>query len=142
MVSNVGYDRYGRISFGLRATYSLTPALAFYGVVSPNWTAEKVDTNTGCGALNVATSATGCTTRVAVAGSGRPSFAQGDSSYLGTEVNGGFTWRFAPNTAFDLAGYYLFAGSAMDQAESLNGVITKRDARDGYYAVARVRLSF
>jgi hypothetical protein len=79
---------------------------------------------------------------VAVAGSGRPSFAQGDSSYLGTEVNGGITWRFAPNAAFDLAGYYLFAGSAMDQAESLNGVITKRDANDGYYAVARVRLSF
>jgi hypothetical protein len=142
MDTNVGYDRYGRGSFALRATYSLTPSLAFYGVVSPNWTAEKVDTNTGCGALNVSTSATGCTTRVAVAGSGRPSFAQGDSSYLGTEVNGGFTWRFAANTAFDLAGYYLFAGSAMDQAETLNGVITKRDARDGYYAVARVRLSF
>jgi hypothetical protein len=79
---------------------------------------------------------------VAVAGSGRPSFTEGDSSYLGTEVNGGFTWRFAPNAAFDLAGYYLFAGSAMDQAESLNGVIVKRDARDGYYAAARVRLSF
>jgi hypothetical protein len=142
MDTNVGYDRYGRGSFGLRATYSLTPSLAFYGVVSPNWTAEKVDTNTGCGALNPSTSQLGCTTRVAVAGSGRPSFAEGDSNYLGTEVNGGFTWRFAPNAAFDLAGYYLFAGSAMDQAESLNGVIVKRDARDGYYAAARVRLSF
>ncbi|PYN83297.1 MAG: hypothetical protein DMD87_30270, partial [Candidatus Rokuibacteriota bacterium] len=142
MDTNVGYDRYGRGSFALRGTYSLTPALSFYGVVSPNWTAEKVDTNTGCPALNVSTSALGCTSRVAVAGSGRPSFAEGDSSYLGTEVNGGFTWRFAPNAAFDLAGYYLFAGSAMDQAESLNGVIVKRDARDGYYAAARVRLSF
>jgi hypothetical protein len=142
MDTNVGYDRYGRGSFGIRATYSLTPSLAFYGVVSPNWTAEKVDTNTGCGALNPSTSQLGCTTRVAVAGSGRPSFAEGDSSYLGTEVNGGFTWRFAPNAAFDLAGYYLFAGSAMDQADSLNGVIVKRDARDGYYAAARVRLSF
>ncbi len=48
MDTNIGYDRYGRISFALRATYSLTPALAFYGVVSPNWTAEFVDTNTGC----------------------------------------------------------------------------------------------
>jgi hypothetical protein len=113
-----------------------------YGVVAPTWTAEKVDTNTGCGALNPSTSQLGCTSRVAVAGSGRPSFAEGTDSYLGTEVNGGFTWRFAPNAAFDLAGYYLFAGSAMDQADSLNGQIVRRDAKDGYYAVARVRLSF
>jgi len=143
MDTNIGYDRYGRGSFALRATYSLTPALAFYGVVSPNWTAEAVDTrSTGCPALNVATSAAGCGSRIALVGFGRPSFTQGDSSYLGTEVNAGFTWRFAPNAAFDLAGYYLFAGSAMDQAESLNGVIVKRDANDGYYAAARVRLSF
>jgi hypothetical protein len=84
----------------------------------------------------------GCTSRIAQTGSGRPAFAAGDSSYLGTEVNGGFTWRFAPNASFDLAGYYLFAGSALDQAETLNGVNVKRDARDGYYAAARVRLSF
>jgi hypothetical protein len=142
MDTNIGYDRYGRGSFGLRATYSLTPALAFYGVVSPNWTAEFVDTNTGCGALNPATSQAGCTSRAAVQGSGRPSFTKGVSNYIGTEVNGGFTWRFAPNAAFDLAGYYLFAGSALDQAESVNGAIVKRDAQDGYYAAARVRLSF
>jgi hypothetical protein len=142
MDSQVGYDRYGRGSFALRATYSLTPSLSFYGVVSPNWTAEKVDTNTGCGALNPNTSQNGCASRAAVAGFGRPSFTEGDSNYLGTEVNGGFTWRFAPNAAFDLAGYYLFAGSAMDQADSLNGFIVKRDAKDGYYAAARVRLSF
>jgi hypothetical protein len=142
MDTNIGYDRYGRGQFALRATYSITPAWSVYGVVAPTWTAEKVDTNTGCGTLNPSTSQLGCTSRVAVAGSGRPSFAEGDSSYLGTEVNGGFTWRFAPNAAFDLAGYYLFAGSAMDQAESLNGQIVKRDAKDGYYASARVRLSF
>ena len=143
MDSQVGYDRYGRGSFALRATYSLTPSLSFYGVVSPNWTAEKVDTHTTCGTLNPSTSQLGCTTRVAlVGGSGRPSFVEGDSSYLGTEVNGGFTWRFAPNAAFDLAGYYLFTGSAMDQSDVLNGVITRRSANDGYYAAARVRLSF
>jgi hypothetical protein len=139
MDTNIGYDRYGRASFALRATYSLTPALSFYGVVSPNWTAEKVDTDTGCPALTVANSATGCTSRVAINSN---SFAQGDSSYLGTEVNGGFTWRFAPNAAFDLAGYYLIAGHALDMTEQLNGVAVKRDARDGYYAAARVRLSF
>src|SRR5262245_19988794 len=55
MDSQIGYDRYGRGSFALRATYSLTPSLNFYGVVSPNWTAEKVDTQgTGCPPLTVA----------------------------------------------------------------------------------------
>ena len=139
MDTNVGYDRYGRGQFALRATYSITPAWSVYGVVAPTWTAEKVDTDTGCPALTVATSATGCTARTVVSDK---SFVQGDSSYIGTEINGGFTWRFAPNAAFDLAGYYLFAGHALDMTEVLNGVPTKRDARDGYYAAARVRLSF
>jgi len=148
MDSQVGYDRYGRGSLAFRATYSLTPSLSFYGVVSPNWTAHKVDTEgTGCynnstNTLNPGTSQLGCTTRLAQLGSGRAPFTDGDSSYLGTEINGGFTWRFAPNAAFDLAAYYLIVGSAMDQAENLNGVNVKRDAKDGYYAAARVRLSF
>jgi hypothetical protein len=115
------------------------PALAFYGVVSPNWTAEKVDTDTGCGALTAASGGSGCVSRVAV---NNNSFAKGDANYIGTEVNGGFTWRFAPNAAFDLAGYYLFAGDALDMTEQLNGNAVKRSARDGYYAAARVRLSF
>jgi len=82
--------------------------------------------------------ALGCTSRVAVSSN---SFAKGDSNYIGTEVNGGFTWRFAPNTAFDLAAYYLVAGHGLDMTEQLNGNAVKRDARDGYYAAARVRLS-
>ena len=82
----------------------------------------------------------GCTFRSAIPGA--QSNVEGDSSYLGTEVNAGFTWRFAPNAAFDLAGYYLLTGAAMDQAENLNGVNVSREARDGYYAAARVRLAF
>ena len=139
MDTNVGYDRYGRGQFALRATYSITPAWAISGVVAPTWTAESVDTDTGCPALTVGTSSTGCASRTAVNSN---SFAKGDSNYIGTEVNGGMTWRFAPNVAFDLAGYYLFAGSALDMTEQLNGVAVKRESRDGYYAAARVRLSF
>jgi len=73
---------------------------------------------------------------------GAQSFVEGDSSYLGTEINGGFTWRFAANTAFDLAGYYLAAGPALKMTENLNGVPVKRDQNDAYYVSARVRLSF
>ena len=139
MDTNVGYDRYGRMQAALRATYSITPALSLYGVVAPTWAAEKVDTDTGCPALNVSTSATGCAARIAVSDK---SFVTGDSRYIGTEVNGGFTWRFAANTAFDLAGYYLAAGPALKTSELLNGVPVKRDQHDGYYAAARVRLAF
>src|SRR5437667_7754941 len=139
MDSNIGYDRYGRIQGALRVTYSITPALSVYGVVAPTWSAEKVDTDTGCPALNVATSATGCPARVVVSDK---SFVTGDSRYIGTEINGGFTWRFAANTAFDLAGYYLSAGPALKLSEVLNGTPVKRDQHDGYYASARVRLSF
>jgi hypothetical protein len=139
MDTNIGYDRYGRGQFALRATYSITPALSVYGVVAPTWTAEKVDTDTGCPALTVASSNAGCTARIAVSDR---SFVEGDSSYIGTEVNGGITWRFAANTAFDLAGYYLAAGPALKMTEVLNGTPVKRDQNDAYYVSARVRLSF
>jgi hypothetical protein len=104
MDTNIGYDRYGRGQFALRATYSITPSWSVYGVVAPTWTAEKVDTDTGCPALTVATSATGCTARTVVSDK---SFVQGDSSYVGTELNGGITggsrrtrrWIWPPTTS-------------------------------------------
>jgi len=135
MATNVGYDRYGRAGLGFRATYSLTPALAFYGIASPTWTAEKVDTDT---TVVLAPQQT-FTSRAPV---DDQSFVKGDSNYLGTELDLGLTWRFAPNTAFDLQGGYLFTGAGLNTAEVLNGVHTRRDARDAYTLAARVRLAF
>jgi hypothetical protein len=128
--THIGYDRYGRRQLGFRATYSLTPELAFYGVVSPTWTDEKVDTDTGIAA--------GGTNRTA------PSTLTngGDSRYIGTEVDLGTTWRFAPNVVFDLVGAYLFAGGALDTTEVVNGVANHRDSKDGWTVAARVRFSF
>ena len=131
----IGYDRYGRAGFGLRATYSVTPAFSVYSIVSPTWTAEKVDTDTGANP-GLATSSI---SRTIV---DDKSFVKGDSRYIGTEANAGLTWRFAPNTAFDLEGSYLFAGAALGSAEVLNGVHTRRDPHDAYQVAARVRLAF
>jgi hypothetical protein len=139
----IGYDRYGRAQIGLRATYSITPAFSVQGVVSPTWTAEKVDTDTNA-APGLATSSI---TRTTVSDQ---SWVEGDSRYIGTEVNLGFTWRFAPNTALDLRGGYLFAGSALDTAECLGGAanscaggtVEKRDANDAYSLAMRVRFAF
>ena len=125
MSTNIGYDRYGRRGLGLRATYSLTPQLAFYGMVSPTWTDQKVDTDTAI-----------------VAGQRQAPSSDGDNRYLGTEADLGLTWRFAPNTVFDLQGAYLFAGSALDANRTAGGVTSKQDAEDGWTIAARVRLSF
>jgi hypothetical protein len=70
------------------------------------------------------------------------SWVKGDSNYIGTEVDLGITWRWAPNTAFDIAGSYLFAGGALATAEVVNGVHTRRDPHDAYQLAARVRLAF
>ena len=135
MATNVGYDRFGRGQFGLRATYNVTPAFAVYGIVSPTWTAEKVDTDTNI----VPAPQTNFTARQTV---DDQSWVKGDSSYIGTEMDLGLTWRFSPNTAFDLQGAYLKAGHALDTAEVLNGVHTRRSANDAYTLAARVRLAF
>ncbi len=136
MKSNVGYDRFGRAQVGIRGTYSWTPALSFYGIVSPTWAAEEVDTDTGVAAT---TGGNGIGNRVIV---NDHSFTKGDSRYIGTEFDLGLTWRFSPNTAFALGGGYLFAGNALKTSEILNGVTTKRDQHDAYTLAARVRFAF
>jgi hypothetical protein len=124
---NIGLDRYGRQQFGLKATYSITPQLDVYGLVTPAWTARSVDTD---GTFSAAVM--NC----------RPSDCKGDSAYIGTEVNIGTTWRFAPGLVFDLVGAYLFAGGALDTTEVIAGVPTKQDAKDVYTVAARLRMSF
>ena len=135
MGRHIGYDRYGRAALGFKATYSITPALAVYAWVSPNWTAEKVDTDTGV----LPGTGAGVTSRTTL---DDKSWVKGDSRYIGTEVDLGLTWRFASNTAIDLQGAYLFAGDALGTAEILNGVHTRRDPNDGYMLAARVRFAF
>ena len=83
---HIGYDRYGRAEFGLRATYTFTPARPSTTIVSPTWTAEKVDTDTNSGRRPLG--ARGTTGRTTVS---QNSWVQGDSNYLGTEVDLGMT---------------------------------------------------
>jgi hypothetical protein len=141
----MSYDRYGRNQFGVRATYTVMPPLSFYAVVSPTWTAEKVDTDTNSTLLPGAVGLTVARTTVSA-----NSWVKGNSNYIGTEANLGMTWRFSANAAFDLVGGYLFAGDALDTAECINGTaplcaaanVRKKSAQDAYTAAARVRLAF
>jgi hypothetical protein len=140
----VGYDRYGRAQVTGRVTYNLTPALSFYAVAGPMFTAQQVDTDTGSQLASAAGAGTPARTTVS-----QNSWSSGDSNYLGTEANLGMTWRFSANTAFDLVGGYFFAGDAFDAAECTNGAATcspnlvrKKSAQDAYTLAARVRLAF
>lgn len=125
LASAPSYDRYGRVMFAARARYSFTPALSVYGIVTPMWTYEEVDTD---GTIS--------------AGSGlTPSAAaDGDSRYLGTGLTAGLTYRFAPNLTFDTVYGVLFPGSAMDIARTPGGPV--EDAKNSYVATARVRFAF
>ncbi|PYN71080.1 MAG: hypothetical protein DMD93_01205 [Candidatus Rokuibacteriota bacterium] len=128
--SFVGYDRYGRAQLGLRGTYALTPAFSVFLTINPTWTAEKVDIDTG---VNASGSRTVIDSQ---------SFAKGDSSYIGTETNIGFGWKFAPNVGFDVIGAYLASGKALNTAEIVNGVHTIREAKDAYAVSSRIRFGF
>ncbi|HEY7647606.1 MAG TPA: hypothetical protein VID04_01275 [Methylomirabilota bacterium] len=126
MRTSPSYDKYGRMFLALAADYALTPALTINGLVSGNWTAEKVDTQS-------ALTANGLTQN---AGNGG-----GDQNFLGTEANAGLTYRFAPNVALDLVGAYLWAGPALAHARAGAGD-TKHDADDVWNATARVRVTW
>jgi hypothetical protein len=69
---------------------------------------------------------------------------RGDSRYLGTEVDLGLTWRFAPGIAFDLVGGYMWTGSAFSSA--LAGVAqplrSNRNPQDIQTIATRVRFTF
>src|SRR5205807_5777684 len=80
----IGYDKYGRIQVGGKVAYAVTPTFTVGAGVTTDWTDKKVDTDSTLGAGGLAPLAITTST-------GRP---QGDSRYLGTEVNLSTTYRF------------------------------------------------
>jgi hypothetical protein len=140
----IGWDKYGRIAAGLKASYAVTPALTVGVGVTPNWTWSKVDQDA-----------------FVVAGSGlQPAFVcrktgqncrpEGENNFLGTEWNVGLTYRFAPGLVFDWAVAYMQADNAMShryipaQYNAANGTPVGKDIGVEPIAIttARVRFSF
>jgi hypothetical protein len=148
----IGYDKYGRIQAGVKASYAITPAFTVGAGVTTSFTDKKVDTDS-------VLSATGGLFPLFTNGQR----AEGDSRYLGTEVNLSTTYRFAPGIAWDIAAGYLFAGEALSHAltvgccgstsgsGAVGGAVTNsgifgRGAKSGvddvYTATSRIRFSF
>ena len=137
----IGYDKYGLIVGGLRASYAVTPTFTVRAGGHARWTAEEVDTASSL------SNAAGLTPRCAAAAVDRGTCTdQGTSRYLGSEVVLGFQWRFAPNIAFDFAAAYFFSGPALASHLITNintGTVSNgRDPQDMQTVAARVRYTW
>jgi len=151
MGNNVGYDRYGRAGFGVKATYDWTPQLSIYASAAPWWTARSVPTDRGAIGANGIT----CRSEVDIVGGlglGTPCTRRdnGNDSYLGTDLAAGFTWRFAPGLTFDWVYGLLIAGSAYDTNRFVQFTpagagalgVSKFESENVYTTTARVRYQF
>jgi hypothetical protein len=138
---SIGYDKYGLIVGGLRASYAITPAFTVRAGTHARWTAEEVDT------ASTVANGTGLTPRCAAAAVDRGTcIDQGTASYLGSELVVGFQWRFAPNIALDFAAAYFFVGNALSSHLTTNiatGVIRDgRNPQDMQTIATRVRYTW
>jgi hypothetical protein len=138
---SMGYDKYGFIILGARASYAITPAFTIRGGAHARWTAEEVDT------ASTVAAGTGLTPRCSAATLADGTCQdRGTARYYGTEVNLGFRWRFAPNVVFDMVGTYFFTGNALSSPaithDSTDVVRNGTNPGDVQAISARVRFSY
>jgi hypothetical protein len=130
---SIGWDKYGRIQFGAKATYAITPALSVMGGGNVHFTAENVDRN-----------------GTAVAGSGilpvfngptpRENKGTIGNGYVGTELMALITWRFAPGLVWDNQFGYMFMGEALDAVT--DPTAGGRNTNNPWMITSRVRFTF
>ncbi len=129
---SIGWDKYGRIQVGGKATYAITPALSVMGGANVHWTDEKVDRNgipvAGAGILPVWDAAK------------ITSIHRDPSRYVGTELFGVITWRFADGLSWDNSVGYMFMGSALDAVT--DPAAGPRNTHNPFIVSSRVRLTF
>jgi hypothetical protein len=126
--NQIGWDKYGRIQVGAKATYALTPSLSVMAGVNGHWTAEGMDRN-----------------GTAIAGAGiLPVFAgprpRSTRSYVGTEFMSEVTWNFAPGISWGNAAGYMISGPALDAVT--DPTAGAQNAKDVFIYTSRVRFSF
>ena len=127
--TTIGWDKYGRIQLGARATYAWTSDFSVYGGWNGHWTPQAIQKN----GLSFAFSP-----GIVPLFTGQAANAK--SNYVGNEIFGGLTWRFAPGIALDCAGGYMWTGPALDAYT--NPAQGSREARNTYVLTSRVRFSF
>ena len=126
--NQIGWDKYGRIQGGLKATYAITPTLSIMAQANGHWTAEEVSRNgtpvAGAGILPV------------FAGPASRSTAQ----YVGTEFASVLSWRFAPGMDWASSVGYMIMGPALDVLT--DPAAGARNTSDISIVTSRIRFSF
>jgi hypothetical protein len=125
--NQIGWDKYGRIQIGAKATYAITPELSIMGGANIHWSAEKMDRN-----------------GAATAGAGITPVFNGPNPrdrerYVGTELMALITWRFAPGLTWDNQFGYMFMGPALD---GVTDPTLARNTNDPFMLTSRVRFTF
>ena len=105
--TEIGWDKYGRIVTGVKASYAWTPSLTVGAGITPSWTVHKVDTD----AYVVANG--GLQPSFICRKTGQSCQPQGESQFMGTEFNLALTYRFAPGLVLDWAAGYMMTDSAL-----------------------------
>jgi hypothetical protein len=82
---------------------------------------------------------------VGVAGGGLlPAYAigkqDGDTNYLGTELHGVVSWRFAPGLSWDNGMGYMIKGKGLNAYTGATGL--GKEAKDAFIGTSRVRFTF
>jgi hypothetical protein len=127
--NQIGWDKYGRLQFGAKATYAITPDLSVMGGANVHWSAEKIDRNG-----SVVTAGQGITPQFIGA------TPRDNKRYIGTELMALLTWRFAPGLAWDNQFGYMFMGPALDGVT--DPAVGGRNTHDPFMLTSRVRFTF
>src|SRR5215469_6266045 len=142
--TQIGWDKYGRIVTGIKASYAWTPSLTIGAGITPSWSVHKVDTD----AYVVATGA--IQPNFTCRKTGNSCQPEGDAQFFGTEFNLALTYRFAPGLTLDWAAGYMMSDNALAHRYigadygAAGGTPVRRDIGVNPIAIttARVRFSF
>jgi hypothetical protein len=141
----IGWDKYGRVTSGIKASYAVTPALTVGAGITPNWTWNKVDTDSIAMGPN-----SGFQPNFVCRKTGQTCRPEGESNFIGTEWNVALTYSLAPGLVFDWAFAYFQTDSALShryigsQYNAGAGTPVRKDIGVQPVAIstARVRFSF
>jgi hypothetical protein len=129
----IGWDKYGRQQISGKASYFLTPSLTMMAGAAVHLTHRKIDTD----------GITGNSPNGVAGGGLLPAFAtgqqSGDTNYLGTELFGEVTWRFAPGLSWGNATGYMIPGEGFDAFTLSTG---PRNTKPIFILSSRLRFTF
>ena len=134
--NQIGWDKYGRMQLGAKATYAITPEFSVMAGANLHWAAEKMDRDgTPIASAGITPVFAGTPPRGTHGGWGF-----GSDRFVGTELMALVTWRFAPGLVWDNQFGYMFMGPALDGVT--DPTVGARNTNDPFMLTSRIRFTF